>query len=75
MLYSLYPTTSSPTHSWLLYLKKEARKYHPFIQIKESGIKLIDALASEYAGRSYIIENEKLLTLVIQILKNEVTSC
>lgn len=33
---------------------------------------MIDALASEYAGRSYIIQNEKLFTLVIQILKNEV---
>lgn len=36
-------------------------------------MKLVDALASEYAGRSYIIQNEKLFTLVIQILKNEYT--
>lgn len=40
-------------------------------RIKESTIRFVNALASEYMGRSYLIEHDQLINHLILILKSE----
>ena len=40
-------------------------------EVRETTVRFINALASEYMGRSYLIEHEKLILHLIHILKSE----
>ena len=42
------------------------------IRIKEFSLRLINAMASDFHGRSYLMESKKLIIRLIEILRNEV---
>ena len=41
-------------------------------RVKEFSARLINALASDYSGRSYLLESDKMVLQLIHILKTEV---
>jgi len=45
---------------------------HPSKKVCEFAARFVNALASDYSGRSYLLESDKLVLLFIQILKQEV---
>ena len=44
---------------------------HPSRRVSEFASRFINALASDYSGRSYLLDSDKLVLLYIQILKQE----
>jgi LisH domain-containing protein ARMC9 len=44
---------------------------HPLKRVSEFAARFVNALASDYSGRSYLLESDKLVLMFIQILKQE----